>query len=118
MWVRIRRPAASPRKAPTPGPRQPLFRERVVESVDLVPVAAGEVRELDRHIPVLDGDAGEFSDAAPLGEVINILVQRQAVVQAVYQAVVHDEVHSAVSADLLSLLTNMYIACPDPESAQ
>ena len=47
------------------------------------------------------------ADARPLGRVVHVLIQRQAVAQAVDQPVVHDEVHAAVAADLAGLILDV-----------
>ena len=80
-----------------------------VEAVGLVPVAAGEVGHLDRHVAVEHGDCPELADAGPLGCVIDIHVEGQAVAQAVDEAVVHYEVHAAVAADLLGDLAHFLV---------
>ena len=69
--------------------------------MDLVPGSAGEVRNLDRSVAVLDGDSTQFRETAPFGHVIDIHVKRKAVPQTVDQTVVHDEVHTSVASDLL-----------------
>ena len=78
-----------------------------MQAVELVPLAAGEVGHHDRHGAVVDGDFGEFHEGAPFGGVIDVLVQRETVVQAVDEAVVHDEVHAAVAAHFLGLGFNL-----------
>ena len=60
-----------------------LLGEGVGETVDLVPGATGEVRDLDGHVAVLYGDLTKLREAAPLGHVIHIHVERQSVTQAV-----------------------------------
>ena len=47
--------------------------------MDLVPGSAGEVRNLDRSVAVLDGDSTQFRETAPFGHVIDIHVKRKAV---------------------------------------
>ena len=69
--------------------------------MDLVPGAAGEVRDLDRGVAVLHRDLAELGETAPFGHIIDIHIERKAVPEAVDQTVVHNEIHSAVTADLL-----------------
>ena len=71
---------------------------------DAVPLATCEVGYFDRDVAVVHGDGTQLGQAAPFGQVVDIDVQRQAVLQTVDQPGIHDEVHSAVSADFLRLL--------------
>ena len=59
----------------------------------------GEVGDFHGPGAGVEGEAGEFGDAAPLGEVVDVHVQREAVVQTVNQTVVHQEVHAVVATD-------------------
>jgi hypothetical protein len=70
------------------------------KAVYFVPLAAGEVGHHDRHGAVVDGDLGKLYERAPLGGVIDVLIERKTVVEAIDKAIIHDEVHSAVAADL------------------
>ena len=74
------------------------------ETLQFVPVAAGEVGHSDRHAVVLGRCCRQLADARPLGSVVYILIERQTVLQTVYQTIVHHEVHTAVTAYLLGLL--------------
>ena len=80
--------------------RKPLTAGIELQAVEAVPFAAGEVGHDDRHGAVGDGDLREFHERTPLRRVIDVFVERQAVVEAVDQAVVHDEIHPAVATDL------------------
>ena len=79
-----------------------------LEAFDFVPFAAGEVGHHDGHGTVVDGHFGELHEAAPLGGVIDVLVQREAVVQAVDEAGVHDEVHTAEYRDEMDWLQRLF----------
>ena len=61
------------------------------------------------HVAVEHGDCSELADAGPLGCVIDVHVEGQAVAQAVNQTVVHHEVHAAVAADLLGDLAHLAV---------
>ena len=69
--------------------------------MDLVPGAAGEIRDFDRGVAVLHRDLAELGETAPFGHIIDIHIERKAVPEAVDQTVVHNEIHSAVASDLL-----------------
>src|SRR5574344_2293014 len=68
--------------------------------LDVLPVAAGEVGNRDRLRSAPHGLLGQLAEAARRREVVDVHVQRFAVLQAPDPAEVHDEVHAAVSADL------------------
>ena len=72
-------------------------------TVGLVPVAAREVGNGHRDAVMFERHRRKGADARPFGRIVDILIQRQAMLQAVDQPVVHDEVHAAVTADLAGL---------------
>ena len=74
----------------------------------LIPVATREVGHLHRHTAIGDGGGGQLTEAGPFGGVVDVLVKRQAMLQAVDEAIVHDEVHAAMSANFLGFLFNLY----------
>ena len=55
--------------------------------LDLIPISAREIGHLDGHTAVGDGGCGQFAEAGPFGGVVDVLVERQAVLQAVDEAV-------------------------------
>lgn len=69
-------------------------------ALNLLPSAPCKVRNGDRSGIVLYRDSRKLTEAAPFRKVVDIHVQRKAVVQAIYQTVVHYEVHSAVASYL------------------
>ena len=75
-------------------------------ALEVIPVSAGEVRNFNRSGAVDHRNRAEFGEAAPFGDVIDVQVHGEAVLEAVNNAVVHDEVHAAVAADLLSLFAD------------
>ena len=78
--------------------------ECVGEALDLVPVAAGEVWNFDRHRIVLKGDTAEFLHTAPFRSVIDVFVQRKPLAPAIAEPLVHDVIHAAVPSYFLRLV--------------
>ena len=72
-------------------------------ALHVVPVAAGEVGHLNGHVALIHRYRTQFSQAAPLGEVVDVHVEGQTVAQAVDEARVHDEVHATVATHFLGL---------------
>ena len=85
-----------------------LNQHRVVITVDLVPVPTREVGHSHRSAVVFERHGRQRPDARPFGGIINVLIERQAVVQTVDQAVIHDEIHAAVAADLPGLRLDLH----------
>ena len=56
------------------------------ERLRVTPAAAREVGNVDRRAAVADGPLREFVDRRPAREVIDVLIERQAVLQAVRPA--------------------------------
>ena len=73
-------------------------------SLHIVPMSAREIGDGYRSRPVVKRDFAQRYKAAPLGQIVNVHIQRQSVAQTVYQPVIHDEVHTTVTAYLLGLL--------------
>ena len=94
--------------------RDDLFRQ--LQAIDLVPAAAGEIRNLHRLAAVRNGSGGKLTQAGPLCGIVDVHVKRLAVTQTLHKSVIHDEIHSAVSADLAGLFLNflgnrMFVLC-------
>ena len=51
-----------------------------MQAIEFVPFATGEVGHHDGHGAVVDGDFGEFHQGAPRGGVVDVLVERETVV--------------------------------------
>ena len=76
----------------------------VAEALQVVPMAAGEVGHGHGRAVVVHGERAEFSQTAPLSQVVDVHVEGQTILQAVNHAGVHDEVHTAVAAYFLGHL--------------
>ena len=74
------------------------------ERLRRLPSAPGEVGHVDGRAAVEGGALGELADRAGCREVVDVHVERKAVLEAVAEPEVHEEVHAAVSAHLLGEL--------------
>ena len=63
----------------------------------LVPVSTGEIGEAHGSTVVVHAQCAQLGQTAPFGQVIDIHVEGQTVLQAVHHSAVHDEVHTTVS---------------------
>ena len=72
-----------------------------------LPCAAGEVGHVHRGAAPSYGLLAQFAQAAPAREVVDVLVERQAVLQAVREPEHHEEVHAAVAAEPLGHLAGL-----------
>ena len=95
-------------------PHEKLFRQ--FQAIDLVPAAAGEIRNLHRLAAVCNGSGSKLTQAGPLCGIVDVHIERLAVTQTPHKSVIHDEIHSAVSADLAGLFLNflgnsMFLLC-------
>ena len=61
-----------------------------------MPSTTGKIGEGDRLTAVFDGNAREFADGAPFGEVIDVDVERKTAMQAFDEAAVHSLAHQVV----------------------
>ena len=78
-------------------------------SLHIVPVSPREIGDGYRSRPVVKRDFAQRYKAAPLGQIVNVHIQRQSVAQTLYQPVIHDEVHPAVSTYLLGQLFQLFV---------
>ena len=80
----------------------------MVVSLNLIPVAAREIRHGNRHSAVGDGGCRQLTEAGPFGGIIDVFIEGQSMMQTVNQTVVHDEVHATVAAHFLGFLFNLH----------
>ena len=66
-------------------------------ALHIVPVTAGEVGEGNGSAVVVHREATEFSKTAPFGEVVNIHVEGQTILEAVNHTCIHHVVHTTVA---------------------
>ncbi len=68
-----------------------------------MPSTSGKIGEGDGLTAVFDGNAREFADGAPFGEVINVDVERKTAIQALDEAAVHSQAHQVVGCAVAAL---------------
>jgi hypothetical protein len=74
----------------------------------LLPCTTGEVGNGNGGRIVLYGETRKFSQATPLSHIVDILIERQAIMQTIYQAIIHQEVHAAMTSHFFSLLLQLF----------
>ena len=80
-----------------------------LKALDTLPSSTSEVGEGNRCRLVLQRETSQVTDDRPFSEVIDVHIEGQTIAHAVDQTIVHDEVHTAVTTDLLSLLSDLLL---------